>query len=120
MEFKPFYYEAETLLTKDFTLQMVVDIGVVDRLERLLGKSMDEIVIEMTTSISVMTKVLWGVTRPNHDDLSMAQVAGILLPGDPAKQQIADTVALTLGDLIRRAFLFDETKPKPRRRAKRS
>jgi hypothetical protein len=117
MEFKPFYHEAQIALSDDFTLHMVVDISVVERLEGMLGRSMDQIIEEMFSSASMLAKVLWGVTRPNHDDLTMAQIAGILLPADPAKVDLAHAVATTVGDLVRRSFLVvAELKQKPRRK----
>lgn len=121
IELKPFFYEAKVPLSDDFELHLVLDFSAVDRLERLLGRSIDSVIGEMLKSVSTMTKVLWAVTREHHSDLSLNGVAGILLPGDKAKQPLADLVAATLGDLFRRAFDIGPapTAPKPKRARKR-
>jgi hypothetical protein len=115
MELKPFYHEASIALSEDFMLKMVVDIGVVDRIERLFESNMDDIILEMLSSVTVMTKVLWGVTRPNHEELTLGQVAGILRPSDPEKKALAEAVVMALGDLIRRAFLVQAVEPEPKK-----
>ncbi len=117
MELKPFYHEAQIALSEDFTLHLVINLASTDRLERLLGKSIAEVIGEMMASVSVMTKVLWGVTREYHSDLTLDQVAGIILPGDLEKQELAEAVVATLGDLLRRAFnVTGEVEQKPRRK----
>lgn len=104
IELKPFFHEATVALADDFALHLVLDFSAVDRLERLLGVSIDDVIGEMLKSVSQMTKVLWAVTREHHADLSLDQVAGILMPADESLRGTADAVATTLGDLFKRAF----------------
>jgi hypothetical protein len=115
MELKPFCHEAQITLSGDFTLHMVFDFLAVDRLERLLEQPIDTVISEAAISISGMVKVLWAITRKHHNDLTLDQIAGILLPGDAAKQQDGDAVATLLGDLIRRAFIIGEDAPVKKR-----
>lgn len=104
IELKPFYNEAEIALSEEFTLRLVIDFAVIDRLEGLLGRGMDTIIAEMMGSVATMGKVLWGVTRKHHSDLTLDHIAGILLPEDPASRETAQAVMATLGDLINRTF----------------
>jgi hypothetical protein len=121
MELKPFYYEAQVALAGDFTLHLVLDLSAVDRLERLFDLDIDDVFAAMLSSVSVMAKVLWGLTRAHHADLDLNQVTGILLPGDPAKQDLAQAVAAAIGDLFKRALIVvPETKPQAKSRGKRS
>jgi hypothetical protein len=115
MELKPFCHEAQIALSGDFTLHLVFDFASVDRLERLLGQNIDTVISEAAISISGMVKVLWAITRKYHEDLTLDQIAGILLPGDATKQAEGDAVAALLGDLIKRAFLIGEDVPMKKR-----
>lgn len=99
IEIKPFYHEAEIEVQDGVTLRLVVNFRAIDRLEALLGVGMDEIIAESSCKVSMATKVLWGLTREHHSDLSFDQLAQIHLASDRR-----EAVQATLGHLMKTAF----------------
>lgn len=117
IELKPFYNEAQVSLDDNFVLRLVVNFRTIDRLEALLKIPLDEALGQLLTSTSMATKILWGMTREYHSDLSLDQIAGILFEHDRK-----NAVAAAMGDLVRRVFHIegdgeDEKRRPPRKRA---
>src|SRR5690242_16102155 len=114
IELKPWLHEAEVVLSDTFTLHLALDFAAVNQLEGLLGKGIDDLLGELGSSASLLTKFLWAVTRKHHPDLSLDHIAGIQFSKD-----YGTTVAATLGDLVRRAFDLTPTPaPQPVRKAR--
>lgn len=103
IELKPFYFEAEVEAAEGFVLRMSVNFGVINRLEALLDKGMDELLGDLAGQASVMGKFLWAMTREHHSDLSLDQIAGIMFSKD-----YGPAVVATLGNLVRNAFNIGE------------
>lgn len=105
MSIEPFYNEAQVPLSDGFVLRLVIDFAVIDRLEGLTGKGMDELLGLLATSTSVMGKFLWAMTRRYHNEvespayLSLDQVAGVQF-----SREHGQAVAATLGNLVRQTF----------------
>jgi hypothetical protein len=106
IELKPFHNEAEVAIGDGFILRLVIDFSVVDRLEGLIGKPLDEVLGRLNTSTATMGKFLWAMTRPHHPDLSLDQVAGLLF-----SKEHGPAVVATLGNLVRTAFNIGEPDP---------
>jgi hypothetical protein len=103
IELKPFSNEAEVAVADGgLILTLTIDFGVIDRLEGLLGKPMDDCISELFRSAAMQGKFLWAMTRKHHADITLDQVAGIQFSKD------GPAVMATLGDLIRRTFNFGE------------
>jgi hypothetical protein len=99
IELKPFCHEAEVLLADDFGLKLTINFRTIDRLEALLGKGMDELLGDLNASISTMVKFAWGMTREHHPDLTLEQVAGLVL-----SKEHGQAICASIGNLVRRAF----------------
>ena len=98
-DLKPFLFESEVEAAKGFILHLTIDFGVINRLEALLDKGMNELLGELATSTNVMVKFLWAMTRNAHPDLTLDQITGIVF-----SKPYGAAVCATLGDLVRRAF----------------
>jgi len=103
VELKPFHFDAEVEAAEGFILHLSIDFAVINKLEGLLNKGMDELLGELVTSASVMGKFLWAMTREHHPDLTLDQVAGIMFSKDYGAGVVA-----TLGNLVRNAFNIGE------------
>lgn len=103
IDLKPFYFEAEVEAAEGFILHMSIDFAVINKLEGLLNKGMDELLGELVSSASVMGKFLWAMTREHHADLTLDQIAGIMF-----SKRYGPGVVATLGNLVRNAFNIGE------------
>jgi hypothetical protein len=116
IELKPFYNEAQVAVGDDLTLRLVIDFGVVDRLEGLLGIPLDDAIDKINSSAAMMGKFLWAMTRPHHGDLSLDQIAGLLF-----NKEHGPAIVVTLGNLVRSTFNIGEPEGKddknPRKRS---
>jgi hypothetical protein len=118
IELKPFLKEAEVAIVGGgLMLTLSIDFGVIDRLEGLLNRPMDELIGELVKP-SMQGKFLWAMTRKYHSDISLDQCAGILFSED------GPAVMATLGNLVRATFNIGAPEgegekrsrpPKPRR-----
>lgn len=113
---KPFYHE-EAVKVGDDTLRLVINFRAMDATESLIGRPFDEILKEMSSgspTLSVQGKVVWGLLREHHSDLSLDQVMTLLF-GEPCV-----TVGYAMAKLLKSAFPAAEPEakgknpPKPR------
>jgi hypothetical protein len=98
IELKPFLHEAEVAVDGGI-LRLVLNFRVINQLEALLDKGMDEILGELNSSLSTATKFLWATTREHHPDLTLDQIAGVM-----CSSEHREAVQATLGHLVRLAF----------------
>ena len=103
IELKPFYNEAQVAIGDDFILCLVIDFGVIDRLEGLLRMPLDEAMGKLNTSVAMQGKFLWAMTRKHHNELTLDQIAGIQFSKEHGPAVIA-----TLGNLVRDTFNIGE------------
>lgn len=107
MELKPFIYEREVALEKDFTLKLRLDYNVIANLERLYEpRSILDLLGELPKVGSVMTQFLWFMTREHHPDLTHDVVAGIQYSKKHGKVVLA-----LLGAIMKDAFNLKAATP---------
>ncbi len=110
-----FYHEAQVQVGDD-SLRLVVNMRTIDATEQLVGESMPTIlgqVLGADPSFALVGKVVWGLLREHHPEVSLDQAAGLMF-GEPGK-----AVGLVIGDLFRRAFHIGEEAEKPANPRKR-
>lgn len=103
---KPFYNEAVIDAGGGIQLRLVMNFRTIDMLEGLLGRGMDELLGELSTSTGMMGKFIWAMTREHHASLSLDQIAGLMF--DP---RLGPPAAVITGDLIKRAFHMGSPEP---------
>ena len=83
------FYHEEQVTVGDETLRLVINFAALDAVESLTGRSFDRILGEFTgdgePGISLQGKVVWGLLRQHHPELSLDQVAGLLFGPTSAK-----------------------------------
>lgn len=115
---EPLHAEGEIALSDDFILRMKIDFRMIDRLEGLLNKGMDEALRELGASVSMAGKFLWAMTRDDHSALTFDQIAAIVV-----RHERREAVQALLGKLVAQAFNIGEgeqSRPPRAARAKRS
>lgn len=106
MELKPFIFEREAALAKDFTLKLTLDYGVIAQLETLYEpRSILHLLGELPKVGSVMTQFLFFMTRKHHPDLSHDVIAGIQYSKKHGKVVLA-----LLGAIMKDAFNLEPAK----------
>lgn len=117
MTFAPFYHEAQVTVG-DATLRLVINFAALDAVESLTGRGFDRVLAEFTggdtapgvpapePGVALQGKVVWGLLRQHHPDISLDQVAGLLF--GPASAQIGTAIA----KLLTAAFPAAEPTPK--------
>lgn len=118
---KPFFNE-QTVVIDGETLRLVLDFKAIDATEQLLGQGYDEILDELQkpgASLGFTGKVLWGLLREHHPDLSFDQILTLQLGENGV------TMGLAIEKLLTAAFPVAEkakgkNPPKPRGASKPS
>jgi len=114
---RPFYNDAEIMFGGQ-RLKLVIDFRTIDLIEGLVGEPMPAIlprVLSMSPSYGVTTKFVWAMLRHHHDELTLDEVAGILL--NPEDTALATANGVIVEDLIKRAFHIEDA-PTPKAKAK--
>lgn len=105
MSFAPFYHE-EQVTIGDETLRLVINFAALDAVESLTGRGFDRILAEFTGAdevagaparepgVALQGKVVWGLLRQHHPELSLDHVAGMLF--GPASAKIGAAIAKLL------------------------
>lgn len=100
MELKPFVFEKEVALEKDFTLKLRLDYGVIAGLEQVYApSSILDLLGELPKVGSVMTQFLFFMTRAHHSDLDHDVIAGIQY-----SKKYGKVVLALLGTIMKDAF----------------
>jgi hypothetical protein len=104
---EPFYNEQE-IPVGDEVLRLVIDFRMIDLLEGLLGRKMDELIREVCDPEpphALTVKFVWAMLRRHHSEVTLDQVA-TLMYGDNR-----DVISFAAGALVKRAFnLFEGSK----------
>jgi len=90
------FYHEEQVTVGDETLRLVINFAALDAVESLTGRSFDRILAEFTDEgepgrpakepgVALQGKVVWGLLRQHHPELSLDQVAGLLFGPTSAK-----------------------------------
>ena len=77
---KPFYNE-EVIHVGEDRLRLVLNFRAIDAAEGLIGKPFSSVLAEVadgTAGEALVGKVVWGLLREHHPELSIDQVAGLL------------------------------------------
>lgn len=111
-----FYNEAQVTVGDD-TLRLVVNMRTIDATEQLVGMDMPsalQILLSPSPPLALGGKVVWGMLREHHPDVSLDQALGLMF-GDTGA-----AVGVVMGDLLRRSFHLGEeakdTENPPKRR----
>lgn len=117
MSLVPFYHEAQATVG-DTSLRFVLNFRTIDAIEGLVGSPMPAILPEIVTGsagFSLVGKVLWGLLREHHPDVTLDQAAGLMF----SDEKVAAEIGVAIGDLFRRGFKIGDEKAKeenPRKR----
>jgi hypothetical protein len=109
---KSFYHEGQVEVDGE-TLHLVCNFRAIDCIESVTGEKMSNILPQLVDPpFSLVGKVLWGLLREKHQDVTLDQAAGVGFGEDGSK------VGLVMGDVLRRAFNIGEAKDEnpPKRR----
>lgn len=108
---KSFYHEGQVEVDGE-TLHLVCNFRALDVIESVTGEKMSGILPQLVDPPhSLVGKVLWGLLREKHEDVTLDQAAGVAF-GDGGEK-----VGLVMGDVLRRAFnIGAEKKPNPPKR----
>ena len=83
------FYHEEQVTVGDETLRLVINFAALDAVESLTGRSFDRILGEFTgegePGMALQGKVVWGLLRQHHPELSLDQVACLLFGPPSAK-----------------------------------
>lgn len=99
-----FYHEAPVQVGDD-TLRLTLDFGAMDAIEGQAGRPFDAIVkdlTEQTATMSLQARVVWGLLRRHHPEISLEQAASLLFGNQGA------AVGLVIGKLLSAAFASGE------------
>lgn len=97
---QPFYHE-QSVVVGDETFILVINFRAIDATEQLLDLGYDEILEKIQqpdVKVGFSGKVLWGLLREHHSDLSLDQVL-TLSKGEPGV-----TMGLAMSQLLVAAF----------------
>ena len=109
---RSFYHEGQVEVDGE-TLHLVCNFRALDVIESVTGEKMTNILPQLIDPPhSLVGKVLWGLLREKHEDVTLDQAAGVAF-GDQGA-----AVGLVMGDVLRRAFNIGEEKKEnpPKRR----
>ena len=95
---RPFYHEGQLQVDGE-TLHLVCNFRAIDVIESVTAQKMSEILPQLTDpSYTLVGKVLWGLLREKHEDVTLDDAAGVAFgPSGPA-------VGVVMGDVLSRAF----------------
>lgn len=121
MSLKPFHHEQSVVIDGE-ALTLTINFRAIDATEQLLGRGYDEIIDEIqqpSAPVGLTGKVLWGLLREHHPDLSLDQILTLQF-GDNGV-----TMGLAIQQLLTAAFPTAEKEkgknpPKPRGASKPS
>jgi hypothetical protein len=92
------------------TLHLVCNFRAIDVIESVTGQKMSEILPQlMDPPFALLGKVVWGLLREKHEDITLDQAAAIAFSDSPQ-------FGLVMGDVLRRAFNIGEAKADPPKR----
>lgn len=97
------FYNEELVRIEGEPYRLVIDFAAIDAAEALLGQSYDTVIAEITSKspeprASVVGKVVWGMLRRHHPEVTIDQVATMMYGSDAA------AIGAAMGNLIQRAF----------------
>ncbi|KQM88658.1 hypothetical protein ASE67_02645 [Sphingomonas sp. Leaf23] len=77
------FYHEEQLTVGDETLRLVINFAALDAVESLTGRAFDRILADFTKKdaepqLSLQGKVVWGLLRQHHPEITLDQVAALL------------------------------------------
>ena len=77
------FYHEEQLTVGDETLRLVINFAALDAVESLTGRAFDRILADFTKpdaepQLSLQGKVVWGLLRQHHPEITLDQVAALL------------------------------------------
>lgn len=101
---KPFYHEQSVVVDGE-TFQLAINFRAIDATEQLVGRGYDEILedIQKTDApIGLLGKVLWGLLREHHSDLSLDQIFTL------SRGEDGVTMGLAMSQLLEAAFPVSE------------
>src|SRR5687768_8166297 len=113
---RSFYHEGQVEVDGE-TLHLVCNFRAIDAIESLTEQKMTDILPQLVDPpFALVGKVLWGLLREKHENVTLDEAAGVGFGPDGAK------VGLVMGDVLRRAFNIgeeakDENPPKRRGRS---
>lgn len=118
---QPFYHEQSVVVGGE-TFNLVINFRAIDATEQLLDLGYDEVLEKIqqpNVKVGFSGKVLWGLLREHHSDLSLDQVL-TLSKGEPGV-----TMGLAMSQLLMAAFPTVEkakgkNPPRPRGASKTS
>ena len=102
------FYNEEAVTVGGDTYRLVINFRAIDATESLLGRSYNTILGEITSPdapLSLVGKVLWGMLREHHPDVSLDQTASLLFGETGIK------VGMAVSKLLNAAFSEAEDKP---------
>lgn len=105
---KPFFNE-EMVEVDGETLHLVLNFRAIDCIESLTGQTMNTIIggaIGGDMPLSLSVKVLWGLLREKHEDLSLDDASGYAFGDDSGK------IGMAVSELLSRGFNFGDGKKK--------
>lgn len=77
---KPFYHEQAVTIDGE-TLRLVINFAAIDATEHLLGKPFPAVLEAFSQPVQplgVLGKVVWGLLREHHPEVSLDQAASLL------------------------------------------
>lgn len=121
MSLKPFYNEQSVVIDGD-AYKLVINFRAIDATEQLVGMGYDSILTEVQSPaapVGLTGKVLWGLLREHHSELSLDQVLTLQFGENGL------TMGLAVSQLLQTAFPVAEkakvkNPPRPRGASKPS
>ena len=116
---RSFYHEGQVEVDGE-TLHLVCNFRAIDVIESVTGEKMSDVLPQLADPpFALVGKVLWALLREKHEAVTLDEAAGVGFGPSGA------AVGVVMGDVIRRAFNFDEkakdeNPPKRRGRSKTS
>ncbi|MEG3152998.1 hypothetical protein U1769_24155 [Sphingomonas sp. ZT3P38] len=97
------FYNEEAVAVGDDTLRLVINFHTIDAIESLTGRDFDDILEDLTAKKrkpgqALLTKVVWGLLRQHHPDVTLDQALGLVR----GKASLA--IGVAIGKLINAGF----------------
>lgn len=87
-------------------LTLVCDFYTIDVVEGITGEKWDDILPQLVDPPrALLVKVLYGLLRKRHEDVTLDEAAGVMFDKNRA------AIMAVMGDVIRRACNFDSDEP---------
>lgn len=109
---RPFYHEGQVEVDGE-NLHLVCNFRALDVIESVTGQKMSDILPQLVDPPhSLVGKVLWGLLREKHENVTLDEAAGV------AFGEKGGLVGVVMGDVLRRSFNIGaaEKKPNPPKR----